>query len=811
MLPQAHRPDCLISVTKNTYYAGIDVITMFRKMIKNPMARDISSPIDQAATRTPFARLLRKLLVGFIASGIVMLAIFSFKSWEEENQDMRRNLAIQAGFAEKNSQAVFDNLGTSMEMLGIRLEKMDITDHSELARSILNEFQSSHPGILAMTLVSPNGVTLLSNQAAPGEVLPDFRRDAAYLRAFLFDLNNTYSYNIGRNQFGMGLNQWHFPFRHTVQDSHGDPLFVIQAAISADIAGFLWSDLPLYPESRVGLMRNDGYIQLLWPRPESEQVLNKPQTGALIQTLRANPGMISGAYEGKSSLDDTVRLGAFSHLPNANMSAFVSVSKKLIMIRWWEHNYPILLSFLVYLGVIGSIAFKLSVMERQHTHDLLAQSRKDPLTGLPNRIAIDEILAREIARNRRGQTHSAILYLDLDKFKDINDNLGHSSGDRLLERVAMRIRAILRVEDVLARLGGDEFLILLPNSNAEKSSLVAERLIEVFGKSFRVSDQDLLVSTSIGICVFPDNGDDSSTLLQNADAAMYEAKRQGRNRFVFYRGELGEKIRQRLQLQHDFLRALKLQEFFLHYQPLVDLSSGKIVGAEALVRWLDPQRGLRNPAEFIPFAEETGVILPLGEWVLNTACREAKSWADQGYDIHIAVNLSARQFQDPDLFSKISNALSEAELPPANLELEITESASMQDPEASILVMDKLKSIGIKISIDDFGTGYSSLAYLKRIPADTIKIDRSFVNGIQNDPDDLAIVRAILALGNSLEKRCLAEGIETAENFETLNNLGCHFGQGYWMSKPIPALEFSKLLKEDVRYLHQNPAQSLTA
>ncbi|GAO34713.1 hypothetical protein SCT_0093 [Sulfuricella sp. T08] len=775
------------------------------------MTLNKSSPIDQAATRTPFARLLRKLLVGFIVTGIIMLAVFGLNSWEEENQDMRRNLAIQAGFAEKNSQAVFDNIGTSMEMLGMLLVNMDAADHLELARSTLKEFESNHPEIAAVTLVSPNGVTLLSTHTAPGEALPDFRLDAAYLHAFLFDLNNTYSYNIGRNQFGMGLSQWHFPFRHTVQNSRGDPLFVIQAAISVETAGFLWSDLPLFPGSRVGLIRNDGYIQLLWPSHDPEYVLNKPQTGALVQTLRANPGMITGAYEGNASSDNTVRLGAFSHLPNANMSAFVSVPKKLIMIRWWEHNYPTLLSFLVYLGVISSIAIKLSVMERQHTHDLLAQSRKDPLTGLPNRIAIDEILAREIARNRRGQEHSAILYLDLDKFKDINDNLGHSSGDRLLERVALRIRTILREEDVLARLGGDEFLILLPNSNADKSSLVAKRLIEVFGAPFSVSGQDILISTSIGICIFPDNGDDCSSLLQNADAAMYEAKRQGRNRFVFYRGELGEHIRQRLQLQHDFLRALKLQEFYLHYQPLVDLTSGKIVGAEALVRWMDPQRGLRNPAEFIPFAEESGVILPLGEWVLKTACREAKSWANQGYDIHVAVNLSARQFQDPDLFSKISNALSEAELPPAKLELEITESASMQDPEASILVMDKLKSIGIRIAIDDFGTGYSSLAYLKRIPADIIKIDRSFVNGIHNDQDDLAIVRAILALGSSLDKRCLAEGIETAENFEILNNLGCHFGQGYWMCKPIPAVEFSNLLKEDKRYLHQNPLQVLTA
>lgn len=438
---------------------------------------------------------------------------------------------------------------------------------------------------------------------------------------------------------------------------------------------------------------------------------------------------------------------------------------------------------------------------------MLNQSRKDPLTGLPNRLAIDEILAREIARDHRHEQHSAILYLDLDKFKDINDTLGHSSGDSLLQSIALRLRKILRQEDVLARLGGDEFLVLLPNSNAEKSSLAAQRIIDELTAPFHLSGRDIVVSTSIGICIFPDNGDDSSALLKNADTAMYEAKRQGRNSFVFYREELSERIRQRLELQHDFLRALQQQEFMLHYQPLVDLQSGKIVGAEALVRWMDPQKGLRNPAEFIPFAEESGVILPLGEWVLKTACRQAKYWADQGHPIYVAVNLSTRQFQDPDLFLKISNALSDTGLPPAKLELEITESASMQNPEASIQVMEKLKSIGIKIAIDDFGTGYSSLAYLKRIPADIIKIDKSFVSGIHNDSGDLAIVRTVLALGNSLEKRCLAEGIETSEQFEMLNRLGCHFGQGYWMSKPVHAMEFLILLKEDECYLHRSRAR----
>lgn len=747
---------------------------------------------DHSAHSTPFARLLKKLLIGFIALGMLLLGAFSFKSWEDESQDMWQNLAIQAGFAARSSQAVFDHIGGSLELLGKLLAAMDAAKHPDLARAVLLKFQSDHPDILAMSLLRPDGMTFLSTQA--GRVLPDLRRDANSLRDFLFDLNNTYAYNIGRNQSGMGLDQQYFPIRHTVQEENGTAQFVLQAAISMESASTLWSDLPLFQGSRVGLLRNDGYVQLLWPCTESEQVLARQLTGALTQALQAYPGRISGTYEGASSIDGGGRLGAYAHLSDANMVAFVSVPEQLVMLRWWEHNYPILLSFLVYLGVISAITFRLRGRERQHTLELLAQSRKDPLTSLPNRTALDELIIREIARGRRGGEHSAILYLDLDNFKDVNDKLGHSSGDRLLEQVALRIKAILREEDVLGRLGGDEFLVLLPSSNAEKSSIAAQRIIDVFAAPFQLAGQHVTVSCSIGICILPDNGADFSTLLLNSDAAMYEAKRQGRNCFVFYREELGERIRQRLKLQHDFLRALKNQEFFLHYQPLVDLSSGKIVGAEALVRWMDPYLGLRNPGEFIPFAEESGIILQLGEWVLGAACLQARDWNAQGHDIHMAVNLSTRQFQDPELFYKISNALSESGLPATKLELEITESASMLDPEASIQVMNKLKSLGIGISIDDFGTGYSSLSYLKRIPADIIKIDRSFVQGINDGQNDLAIVQAILAVSNSLGKSCLAEGIETVEQFDLLNKLGCDFGQGYWMSKPVSAADFAQLL-----------------
>ncbi|WP_189836651.1 EAL domain-containing protein [Sulfuriferula sp. AH1] len=759
-----------------------------------------------------FAKLLKKLLIGFIAIGFLMLVVFGFKSWQDENREMQANLAIQAGFAAKSSQAVFDNIGSSMELLGELLKDMDVVHHPEITRIALNDFKENHPEIVAIELISPDGKVFLSTLGQSGGKMLDFATIPDYLLAFRFDLNNTYSYNIGPNQFGMGLDQWHFPFRHTVEDKDGNPLFVIQGDVLIESAGLLWSDLPLPDGSRVGLIRNnDGYIQLRWPVQLAEAAAYNTQSGPLIRAIRATPGKITGTYQGISAIDGVDRLGAYVHLPNANMSAFVSVPRRLVLARWWEHNYPVLLSFIGYLIVLVVIAYRLMLREQQHTGELLAQSRKDPLTGLPNRIAADEALESEISRARRSKSHSALLYLDIDKFKDVNDKLGHACGDHLLEQVASRIAAVLRNEDMLARLGGDEFLILLPNSNAEKASTLAQRIVNIFGAPFTGDNQEIMVSTSIGICMFPDNGLDNRALLQNADAAMYEAKRQGGNCFAFYQEELGEHIRQRLQLQRDFQRALACHEFELYYQPLVDMADGKIVGAEALVRWNDPVLGVRSPAEFIPFAEDSGWILPLGEWVLKTACQQSKCWAAKGYDIYMAVNLSTRQFQDQELLQKISLALSEAGLCPSKLELEITESASMLDPEASIQVMNKLKALGMRIAIDDFGTGYSSLSYLKRIPADIIKIDRSFVSGIQNDPDDAAIVRTIMALAASMDKQCLAEGIETTEHFEMLRNLGCHFGQGYWLSRPVVAQAFEQLLAGPQGYLRQFSNVALVA
>ena len=422
------------------------------------------------------------------------------------------------------------------------------------------------------------------------------------------------------------------------------------------------------------------------------------------------------------------------------------------------------------------------------------QARRDALTGLPNRAAIDEILRDAIRVSHDHVREFAVLFVDLDRFKDINDAYGHMVGDQLIIVAANTIQSTLRDVDVLGRFGGDEFTILLRDSNTDRASAITERVLNAFQAPMVVGARQLQISPSIGIAVYPAHGTDIETLIKHADTAMYEAKRKGGGAYSVYAEEQGVRVHQRLQIEHELRDALRYDELRLVYQPIVNMHNGRVVGAEALLRWQPRVGDLRLPDEFISIAEASGLIIPIGEWVLHTACAQAKSWNKAGRDLWIAINLSPHQFQDPHLVSKVAVVLRDTGLEASRLELEITESAAMRDPEMSIRILGSLKAKGVHIAIDDFGTGYSSLSYLKRIPADKIKIDKSFVDGINIDVDDTAIVRTILALVNSMEKISLAEGIETEAQFRALREMGCHHAQGYWISPPIDAESFSLLL-----------------
>lgn len=429
-----------------------------------------------------------------------------------------------------------------------------------------------------------------------------------------------------------------------------------------------------------------------------------------------------------------------------------------------------------------------------YQRELQRMAHFDVLTGLPNRVLARERLdhARERV-NRRGG-HVAVLFIDLDRFKTLNDSHGHSFGDSVLCAVANRLRARCRQEDTLARLGGDEFLLILEQlPSPELAEQIASNLLALLERPLMIGDgREVFAGASIGIALYPGDGNSSSELIRNADAAMYRAKAQGRNSYSHYLPALTERARERFELERALRKAMAQEELSLHYQPLVELDGKRCIGVEALLRWHNPQHGPVSPADFIPLAEDTGVIVPMGSWVLHQACRQARQWLDEDIDIQtMAVNLSPIQFAQQDIVKLVASALSLTGLPPERLELEITEGALMAHTEQAGHTLRALKALGVRLAIDDFGTGYSSLAYLRRFPLDKLKIDKSFLAEVPGDPDECQLIRTVIDLGRNLGLDVLAEGVETSAQREFLHGQGCHFAQGYLFARPMPAEQFA--------------------
>lgn len=423
----------------------------------------------------------------------------------------------------------------------------------------------------------------------------------------------------------------------------------------------------------------------------------------------------------------------------------------------------------------------------------------DALTGLPNRAQLNDLVKFAVSLAQRNQEPVALMFLDLDNFKDINDTLGHSVGDALLVELGRRLRRALREEDAVSRLGGDEFIFLLYGVDAVGAAHVAQKLLDVIDEPYRIEHYDLNVTDSIGIALYPRDGADLETLLRSADAAMYRAKQEGRHGFCFFTAEMQARSARQLQLVNALRQALERGQLQVHYQPQVSLRDGRIVGAEALLRWTHQELGSVSPVEFIRAAEDSGLILSIGEWVLRQAARQAKTWMQDGLaPLVMAVNLSVVQFRHSDLPNLVTRILGEAGLPPEYLELELTEGVAMHDPQSVIAVMNDLHGRGVRMSIDDFGTGYSSLSQLKKFKVYKLKIDQSFVRDISTDSEDRAIVGAIIHMAQSLGLQTIAEGVETAGQLAFLREQGCDEMQGYFYSKPLPAAEFEVFARSKV-------------
>ena len=424
----------------------------------------------------------------------------------------------------------------------------------------------------------------------------------------------------------------------------------------------------------------------------------------------------------------------------------------------------------------------------------------DGLTSLPNRSLFSKMLSQSISEASRYHRQLAVLFLDLDRFKQINDTLGHDAGDQLLQEVALRLKACLRASDTVARLGGDEFVILLPELSEDKYvATTAQKILGTIARPFNLQGQEFRVTASVGISVFPQDGLDEQTLKKNADIAMYQAKQQGKNNFQFYSEKLNADSLERMTLELSLRHALERQEFQLHYQAKRDIRSGQITGMEALLRWNHPDLGIVAPMQFIPVAEETGLIVPIGKWVLKTACQQNVAWQQQGLPhLGIAVNLTARQFADERLLVDLAEILAETGMEASLLELEIAESLLMQDVKRALSVLTGLKRLKIRIAIDDFGIGYSSLSALKQFPLDAIKIDRSFICDVSSVSEDKALTEAIIAMGRTLSLTVVAQGVETKEQADFLRDNACDEFQGFYFNKPVPADQFKVLLQAQV-------------
>jgi diguanylate cyclase (GGDEF)-like protein/PAS domain S-box-containing protein len=428
--------------------------------------------------------------------------------------------------------------------------------------------------------------------------------------------------------------------------------------------------------------------------------------------------------------------------------------------------------------------------------EMAHQAYHDALTDLPNRLLLNDRLDRTIEIARRHKRRLAVLFMDVDRFKRINDSLGHQVGDQLLRSVAEQLTGCVRSSDTVSRQGGDEFVILLSEIEQASDAIVSVRkILEAIAEPHDIAGHEIHITASIGVSLYPDDGHDAETLLKNSDGAMYDAKERGPGRFQFFQADMNLRAVEWQSLDHGLRRALDRDEFILHYQPKIDLETGVMVGAEALIRWRHPNRGLLPPMQFVPIAEDSGLIVPIGQWVLREACRQARAWQDAGLRlIPVAVNVSAVEFRNPGFLDAVRLNLEETRLEPRYLELELTESVLMAHAESTISLLRGLKDLGVQLALDDFGTGYSSLSYLKEFPIDALKVDESFVRGISDDLRGAPIVLAIISMGRSLHHRVIAEGVETAEQFAFLQAQRCSEGQGFYFSRPLAAEQFAKLL-----------------
>ncbi|HZX29718.1 MAG TPA: EAL domain-containing protein [Rhodocyclaceae bacterium] len=608
--------------------------------------------------------------------------------------------------------------------------------------------------------------------------------------------------------FARITHNWVVTLSRRLYDPSGEYVGHVQAAVNADRFAELFNRIVHNEGDVVALY--DREVRLIARTPMAPEQLGKPIAGTPLQSL-LNEGRTTGQYVTVSVVDGVERHYLFRATPNLPFVILVGKSEKDMLANWYVKARfygisAVLLTLVVSLLIWSwqknyrSAVQSAHVLQDKYAH--LARHASyvethDVLTDLPNRQFLTATLADALEGTPRPGHRLALLLVDLDQFKNINDGLGHSVGDRLLQQFADRLRSIVRDDDTLVRLGGDEYVLLVGNWESESvPAHMAQRILDAASSPFPVDSQELHITCSVGISLYPHDGTNSDALLQHADAALYEAKASGRNAYRFFTQEMNQRVGERVRLESRLRKALAEGRLQLHYQPQIRVSDGRMVGVEALLRWFDPEDGYISPARFIPIAEESGLIKPIGAWVMKEACHQAAAWQRQGLPpLVMAVNLSVAQLAAANLASNVQSVLEDSGLAPEWLELEITESMLMTDTERTIACLAGIRRLGVKVAIDDFGTGYSSFAYLRKLPLDKLKIDKSFVDDVSTDASSRAIVQAIIGVAGSLGLTALAEGVETQEQCDLLKGFGCNAIQGYLYSPAVPAADIARLLQ----------------
>lgn len=718
----------------------------------------------------------------------------------------------------------------------------------------LHEKISSMRQLDALTVISNEGK--LINTSRPWPMPEADLTDRDYFRALKEDasLKNYVSEPVQNRITGT----WIIFLAHRVSGKKGEFLGIVLGAIEVQYFEDFYRAIELGEGRSVAIMRLDGVTLMRFPRSDT---IGKTYSNAqhLLQ------GGVSATLREISPVDGQVRIKAAHLVRNYPMLTIATVSEDAALADWrgiallmslgaWGSAIAIAVATYAFgrqwkqaavlatsraelrgeeeRGIALSAAMELA---KKTAVDAAYLSEHDYLTGLPNRLRLNDRISQAIAFAQRRKTHVAVLFLDLDGFKHINDSLGHAVGDKLLQSIARRLAACVRGSDTVSRLGGDEFVVLLSEVDRSEDTVLvvrriveavvgphsidqhrlhvhtantARRMLDAVAEAHSIDRQDLHVTASIGVSVYPDDGLDAETLVKNADTAMYQAKENGRQSYQFFKPEMNARAVERQFIEESLRCALDQHEFALHYQPKVNLKTGAITGAEALIRWMHPTRGLIPPAEFIPVAEDCGLILPIGAWVLREACEQARAWVDEGLPIGtLAVNVSAMQLRNENFLPELLAILSDTGLEPGSLELELTESVLMKHAEAATFILQTVRKAGVKVAIDDFGTGYSSLGYLRKLPLDALKVDQSFVRQIGITGEDTAIMTAVISMARSLKLRVVAEGVETLEELEFLRAQQCDEAQGYYFSRPVPPEQFVVLLRTGIPALQ--PALAL--